>query len=305
MKVCINFEAMKTPVRATLTILSIFLFFTSCKPGGKTADTQEIDSINLGDVKPLVYEYDTMTEGLPIFYNMYLSVEMSSLFESSGAVFKQELLNSPDKLTDYVTSSKKALNLGVYAVDLSYAKVSEQLETAGRYFNAMQKMAEEMGIPSDYFKNTAERFDRNIDDKDSLIKIANEVYMASDNYLRENERYAASAQIILGGWVEAIHIASNIASATKDIDVIERLAEQRLSLANVIKMLNDYKSDVDINKNLEKLKKLQPVFDSFVVNIDAKFNPATPDGKKILQGYLTTINEISRQIRSIRSEIVS
>ncbi len=295
---------MKTLLHVTLTLLSLVFLFNSCKKSGKT-ETQEIDSISLAEVKPLVYEYDTMTEGLPIFYNMYLSVEMSSLFQSSGAVFKQDLLNSPDRMTNYVTSSKKALNLGIYAVDLSYAKVSEQLETAGLYFNAMQKMAEEMGIPSDYFKNTAQRFDKNINDKDSLIKIANEVYMASDSYLRENERYAASAQIILGGWIEAIHIASNIAASTKDIDIIERLAEQRVSLANVINLLNEYQSDVDIRKNLEKLRLLQPVFNTLVIDVDGSFNPSRPDDKKKLQQYIVTINEISRQIRSIRSEIIS
>jgi hypothetical protein len=295
---------MKTRPGFIVLCVGLMLLIGSCK-GGKTANSEGIDSISLGEIKPLIHEYDSMGEGLPIFYNMYLSVEMSSLFQSSGAVYKQELLNSPDKMSNYVTSSKKALNLGVYAVDLSYAKVSEQLETAGKYFNAMQKLAEEIGIPSDYFKNTAERFNRNIDSKDSLIKIANEVYMASDNYLRENERYAASAQIILGGWVEAIHIAINVASSTKDIDVIERLAEQRISLANVIGMLNDYNTDEDINRNLQKLKQLQPVFDSFVVNVNADFNPASSDGKKIIQGYLVKINEISKQIKSIRSEIIS
>jgi hypothetical protein len=296
---------MKTRLRAGMMLFVLIMSVSSCKLGGKTADKDGLDSINLGDIRPLIHEYDTMTEGLPIFYNMYLSVEMSSLFQSSGAVFKQDLLNSPDKMSNYVTSSKKALNLGVYAVDLSYAKVSEQLETAGRYFNAMQRMAEEMGIPSDYFNNTAERFDKNINNKDSLIKIANEVYMASDNYLRENERYTASAQIILGGWVEAIHIASNVASTTKDIEVIERLAEQRLSLNNVINMLSDYSSDVDINKNLQKLKKLQILFDTFIVEVDGDFNPSTTDGKKVLQSYMTKVNEISKQINSIRSEIIS
>jgi hypothetical protein len=277
----------------------------SCKQIGKSGLTEGIDSISLGDIKPLVHNVDTLGEGLPIFYNMYLSVEMSSLFQSSGAVYKQELLNSPDKVSNYVTSSKKALNLGVYAVDLSYAKVSEQLETAGKYFNAMQRMAEELGIPSNYFKNTSERFDKYIDNKDSLIKIANEVYMASDNYLRENERYAASAQIILGGWVEAIYIASNVANSTKDIQVIERLAEQRVSLNNVITMLSDYATDIDIKQNLYKLKQLQPLFDSFVVNADPKFNPASAEGKKVLQGYLVKINEISKQIGQIRTEIIS
>ncbi len=297
---------MKTLVRSGLLLIAgLAILLNSCKSDGKKGNADTMDSISLSEIKPLRHEFDTMSDGLPIFYNMYLSVEMSSLFQSSGAVFKQELLNSPDKSSNYVTSSKKALNLGVYAVDLSYAKVSEQLETAGRYFNAMQKMAEEMGIPSDYFNNTAERFDRNINNKDSLIKIANEVYMASDNYLRENERYAASAQIILGGWIEAIHIAASIASSTKDIEVIERLAEQRISLTNVINMLDEYNNDADINKNLIKLRELKPVFDSFVVNVEGDFNPASADGKKQLQEYLAKIDEIGKKIKSIRSGIIS
>ena len=179
---------------------------------------------------------------------MYLSVEMSTLFQSSGAVFKPELLNSPDNMSDYVTSSKKALNLGVYAVDLSYAKVSEQFETAANILMPCKKWLknwEYLRIISRIRPNDS---NRNINNKDSLIKIANEVYMASDNYLRENERYAASAQIILGGWVEAIHIAADVAASTKDIDIIERLAEQKTSLANVINMLNDYSDDVALNR---------------------------------------------------------
>lgn len=296
---------MNMRLRAGIMFLALLMLVVSCKLSDKSGNSQGIDSISLGEVDPLIHDFDTMTEGLPIFYNMYLSVEMSSLFQSSGAVFKQDLLNSPDNLPDYVTSSKKALNLGVYAVDLSYAKVSEQLEIAGRYFNAMQRIAEEMGIPSSYFENTAQRFERNIDNKDSLIKIANEVYMASDDYLRENERYAASAQIILGGWIEAIHIAANIASSTRDIEVIERLAEQRVSLANVISMLNEYSDNEDINKNLEKLKQLQPVFDTFIVDVESDFDPASAAGKKAIQGYLAKVGEISRKINSIRSEIIS
>lgn len=278
---------------------------TSCKQFGKSGSDLTADSISLGDIKPLVHEYDSIGEGLPIFYNMYLSVEMSSLFQSSGATFKEGLLNSPDKISDYVTSSKKALNLGVYAVDLSYSRVSGQLETAGIYFNAMQKMAEELGIPADYFKNTAERFDRNINEKDSLIMIANEVYMASDNYLRENERYAASAQMILGGWVEAIYIASDIASTTRDIEIFERLAEQKASLENVIFMLNDYSGDVAINQLLKKLNTLQPVFNSFVVDVDSQFNPTSAEGKKSLDAFVLKAKEIKAQIAKIRAEIIS
>jgi hypothetical protein len=294
---------MKTRLNLLILLPGLIWTIASCNSAGKSGTSEGIDSISLEDLKPLVH--DTLNDGLPIFYNMYLSVDMSTLFQSSGAVFKQELLNSPDKVTDYITSSEKALNLGIYAVDLTYAKVSEQLETAGLYFNAMQKLAEEMGIPADYFKNAAGRFDRNINNKDSLMKIANEIYMASDDYLRDNERYAASAQMIMGGWIEAIHIASDIAVSTKDIDIIERLAEQRISLGNVIGMLEDYAGDVVIMQNLQKLKMLQSLFDTFIVHVDSGFNPVSPEGKKIIQENVDKINQISRQINQIRSAIIS
>jgi hypothetical protein len=295
---------MKTRLNAVLILIIPIAVMVGCKQGGKSVPAEGSDSISLGEIKPLVHTFDTLG-GLPIFYNMYLSVEMSTLFQASGAVFKPELLNSAEKMSDYVTSSKKALNLGVYAVDLSYSKVFEQYETAARYFNAMQKMSEELGIPGNYFENTAKRFDRNINNKDSLISIANEVYMATDKYLRENERYSSAAQIILGGWIEAVQIAVDIAATTKDINIIERLAEQRTSLGNVINMLNDYSEDVAVKQNLQKLQKLQVLFNSFVVKVDPKFNPESPDGKKAIQDYLVKVNEIGRQIRAIRKEIVS
>ena len=32
-----------------------------------------------------------------------------------------------------------------------------------------------------------------------------------EEYLKENERYTTAALIIMGGWIEAIHIAINVA----------------------------------------------------------------------------------------------
>jgi hypothetical protein len=296
---------MKTRLNAVLILFLFTFLIISCKLGKKSDLTAGSDSINLGDIKPLVHNMDSMGAGLPIFYNMYLSVEMSSLFQTTGAVFKPELLNSADNMSDYVTSSKKALNLGVYAVDLSYSKVFEQYETAAKYFNAMERMAEELGIPSTYFENTAKRFDRNINNKDSLIAIANEVYMATDKYLRENERYSAAAQIILGGWIEALQIAVDVANSTKSIDIIERFAEQRTSLDNVISMLDDYSDDVAIKQNLKRLKDLKPLFDALVIKVDGNFDPESQSGKKVIEVYLLKVNEVGRKIKEIRKEIVS
>ena len=262
-----------------------------------------VDTISLDEPVPMVYMYDTNGTGLPIFYNMYLSVELTSLFSSSGAVFSQSLLNPHSNSANYLTSSKKALNLGVYAVDLSYLRVFEQLDLASNYFNSMQRLSEEMGIPSGYFEHTAQRFERNISDKDSLIKIANEVYMATDNYLKENERYGAASLVIIGGWVEAIYIACNVVAETKDIDIIDRLAEQKYSLENLINMLGNYSDDDMIVTYIEKLSSLQPALDVLYEKVQQEFGPVAP-GKDDIEEYIVLTERLAALVKPVREAIV-
>ena len=283
----------------------VFILLSSCKQAThKDGEIIDFETLQLDESKKVINRFDTIGEGLPIFYNMYLTVEMSSLFESANAVFDQDLLNNSDKATDYITGSKKALNLGVYAVELSYCRIFEQFEMAGRYFSAMQRLSEELGIPSDFFINTAKRFDRNINNKDSLIEIANEVYMTTDLYLKENEQFSASAQIILGGWVEAVYIASNIALESKDLDIIERFSEQKYSLKNLLDMLSNYADDEVVNHYIKILKEIDVTYTSFVLNIREELDPGTAEAKKITDEALNKIRKISKMVKDLRQEII-
>jgi hypothetical protein len=284
------------------TILLMLLI--ACKSGDRSGTDQiDLEGISLEKDTMILDSKDTVGQGLPIFYNMYLSVEMSTLFESIGAVFDADLLNSTSKIPEYITSSKKALNLGVYAVDLSYSRIFEQIEYTGRYFNAMQKLSEELGIPSDFFQNTAKKFDRNINDKDSLIIIANEVYAATDNYLKENERYSAAAQIILGGWTEAMHIAVDVANESKQIEVFERVAEQKYSLENLIDMLENHKDDEVILDYLSRLEQLRQPFSKLYEIVNADFDPSASEGKKHIETISAQITRLGKHIDEIRNEI--
>ena len=296
---------MKQKLINLLLVSLLVAALLSCKSRSQSeTDAFSFDDINLNENRKVINSFDTIGEGLPIFYNMYLSVEMSSLFESIGAVFNSDILNSTSKIPEYLTSSKKALNLGIYAVDLSYARIFEQIEFTSKYFHAMQKLSEELGIPSDYFLSTAQRFDRNINNKDSLIEIANEVYMATDNYLKENERFNASAQIILGGWTEALYIAMDIAKESKDVEVLERIAEQKYSLENLIEMLGNHNDDEVIANYLVKLQALKGVFNTYEEKVNSSINNESVDEKRHVEFILTEIKELDKHIKELRGEII-
>jgi len=106
---------MKKNVYIAVFAILCSLLCVTCKQNPKQ-DTglSGLDSVSLTETKPYINRLDTTGEGLPIFYNMYLSVEMSSLFDAAGAIFNHDLLNSTEKITDYTTSSKKEENSAAF-----------------------------------------------------------------------------------------------------------------------------------------------------------------------------------------------
>lgn len=285
--------------------ITVAIVVVSCRSGKRSEQVIDFDSIDYASSENAISPLDTVGEGLPIFYNMYLSVELSSLFESAGAVFTPELMNNPDKTSEYLTSSQQAINLGIYAVDLSYARVFDQVETASRYFNAMQQLSKNLGIPSDYFENTAKRFERNFTNKDSLITLANEVYYTTEDYLKANERYTTAAIIILGGWVEAISIAIDVAIESRDPDIIERLIDQKYSLNNLYLMLSEHRENEVVAEYLIELTKLKKAFDKIDVVFDVNFDPNSDSGKTLIEEAIRQIKALDEVVLAFRSQLVS
>ena len=288
-----------------LLLLALVIMISSCRQRKQSDDVVNFDSIDLSDRENILSELDTLGAGIPIFYNMYLSVELSSLFETAGAVFTKELLNSNERTSEYITSYKKAMNLGVYAVDLSYARVFEQFEVAGRYFTAMQTLSADLGIPTDYFEVTAQRFEKNLTNKDSLIAIANEVYYETEDYLKENERFATASVIILGGWVEALYIGTHVAVESRNADIIERLIDQKYSLNNLLIMLNDHADNEVVAEYITKLEELRKVFVNINIDMPVDFESESDEANKQIDAWLKDIKELQTGIEKIRTDIIN
>ena len=73
-------------------------------------------------------ESDTVVNEIPkekreIFYGILTPVEISNIFTRLGALYSPEILNDAANQETYLSSSKAALNLGIYGVDLSYLKM--------------------------------------------------------------------------------------------------------------------------------------------------------------------------------------
>jgi hypothetical protein len=242
----------------TALFTGLFIFAACKAPNNEKKKVQEADTTLTPE--------ETIKEVKKIFYRVYLPSEMYKIFDKVGALYTPEILNPAENVNLYESSYKEALNFGVYGVDLGYNKIFGQNQKSLLYFTVIHKLSQQLGIPDIMFSKAILNMENNLSNKDSIVKYATEIYVATQDYLKENERGSTAALILAGGWIEAMYVASCIADDLNDNrEIVERIAFQKYSLRSLLAVLANYKSDPEINKLYLMFKALNDVYDKFEI----------------------------------------
>lgn len=246
-----------------------------------------------------------------VFYTIPSPLEMTLLIKKAGASYDKDLGNDVANATNYVTNTSMALNLGVYGADLSYASIFDQTQETLRYFAIAKKLADGIGITSAFGKSTLNRIEANINNKDSLMSIISDSYWETDAYLKENKRSSTSSLVIAGGWVEGLYLATRLAASTSNNkEIVSRIGEQKLSLNNLIAMLNSY-DDENIDAILKDLNELKDIYEEVEltyyreepsINVETKVTTINTTSKISISEV--ELGNISDKIASIRNNII-
>ncbi len=171
-------------------------------------------------------------------------------FSASGLDANVGLLNPVAKASAYHTSTMQALNYGVYGIDLAYVVFNERTPEILKYYPVVKKLAGELDM-SETFNQFVNRFEDNSENRDSLTRITDEIYSATDAYLRSNERLATASEILAGSWIECQHIVVNLLLNTERSGQNEvlyyRVWEQRLYLDNINGLLAELKGEPELD----------------------------------------------------------
>ncbi|HEY4800001.1 MAG TPA: hypothetical protein VII99_13050 [Bacteroidia bacterium] len=250
-----------------------------------------------------------------IFYAIPSPIELAQLIQKAGAKYNKDLLNAPDNISKYASNTSKALNLGVYGADLSYTSVfDDNTQESILYLACTRKLADALGVGSAFDDKTVSRIQENTGKKDSLLTIISGSYMSTDEMLKESQRENASSLVIAGGFMEGIYLGTQLAKTSKNNkDIIQRIAEQKGTLDNVIGLLSSYEKDAGIAPVLADLKSMKEIYDQVKVetksNSDVKTNPTTKvttiGGKITYTISPEVVEKLTAKSTEIRNKIVS
>ena len=249
------------------SVIFLFVFLlASCQP--RQEKKQPFVDKDLESLEEISDQIEELIEDKKsIFYGLYSPMEVAQVFERIGAVYTPQILNSIRKSNQYSHSSKIALNLGVYGVDLSYIKMFNQPQDALNYMLIINKLARELGIPDEVLIISLKSIEKNLANTDSLVQLASSTFAVTESYLKEQNRESAAGLIVLGGWVEALYIATTGLYDEENPNqvIIERIAEQKYSLNSLISFMKNYYDDPMVVYYVRMLKVLKKYFDEFEI----------------------------------------
>lgn len=289
--------------------LIVFFFCISCK-----LIPEEKDKFN-----PTfsTYKSDPMQTVTPvkkneIFYGTLTPVEICSIFNRLGVQYNSAVTNPISNSNKYLSSSKTALNTGIYGVDFGYLKMFGIGQEMINYVVTIRNMSGKLGIPDTYITSPLKMLQGD-PDPDSVMIFMNEAYNRMESHLRESGRESTAGLMVIGGWVEAMYIATQFVydPENPDPEVIQRIAEQKYTLNSLLSFIKNYYDDPVVVYYSKKLKYLNNYFDSFNIyfkkgdlEIDTTKQVFRASGSE-MDVTVDTLNKIRDYISVLRAEMIA
>ena len=229
-------------------------------------------------------------------------LELAVHIQETGIEYNASYLNSTDNYTNYNTSNKKALNLGIYGADLGYTNIYNQIQDGLNYLNVVSKLSDDLNIGQFLEVKALMRLTDNASNLDSLLMITNQNFDNINNHFVKQNNASLSTLLLTGGWLEALHITNQVTLTQMDNkDLRERIGEQKIVLDNILQLLIVYSThDEQIALLLTDMNRLRAAYDN--VNITYVYEESS---SKIVDGVLEIVSNSTSEVVISDDDIVA
>ena len=292
-------------------VLLAVCIISSCKSGGDRsadADFEVPDSV-------LNQELEISEEAMQnIVQNISSPVEMAALIKELGVPYSNRYLSSTTRVENLSTSFRQSLNLGIYGADLGYLNMYNKTSAVIEYISAIKTLADAIKVGQFFDFTTLKRLATNNQNLDSLMYISVHSFNQMDKYLHSNKRSNLSALIVTGVWVEGLYLGTQVYKEAPNAQLAERIGEQKLTLNELIIILENYKKDKQYAKVINELYLIKEQFQDVTIKIE-KGEPEMieEDGmltivqndKSIVEINTEQLNKIITTTEEVRNRLIS
>lgn len=249
----------------TVFMLPVFLLslagITSCKSGNK----KEQKKLELEQVKTIEGEIESNVYPLPS------SAEVIKMLSDLEVGYIFGISNPVGNTRKYFTSAKKAINMGVYGADLSYATLYNIQQEIINYLDAIRYLAAELNMSQIYDETLYDNIRQNYDYKDKLVEILTEAFDNTYAYLSDNDQQPLALLVVGGAWVEGMYLTTHVSEAAYQVAGISRnLLEQKKSFELYLEITKPYEDDPLVSDFLSKLEPIKGIYEGLGTSLTQK-----------------------------------
>lgn len=290
--------------------VSAALALASC--GDAPSTDEAITDIEVSAIATSSDNNENVAKVQEIFHSVPSPMDMATMLKESGAKYDVKMLNDVKRVHEYTSARSRALNLGIYGADLSYASIFNQNQESIIYMSCTKKLSDNLGLSKAFDDESIERMETNIDNRDSLLQIISETYYMLDAYLKENDRDHISAMVIAAGWIEGLYLATSVTenAMAADDKLRKRVAEQKISLDNLVMLVDSYNKNGELDDIEEDLAKLDIIFQEVNLNRGQTDLSKNSNGVTVIGGENQVemsdeaLKKITETVREIRTRYV-
>jgi len=231
-----------------IVILSLITFSCSNNNSSKkSADT--VDDIVIDELENIVKDAPMPT-----------SYEVIELLNKTGAGFIFDITNPPSNIENYISYKQKAINLGIYAADLTYTTTYKKKDETSDYLDNFVELVSDLEI-STLDQVFFESLQNNLDNRDSLIIIVKKAQDDTYEFLNESGQNELALYALAGSFVEGLYLVSATIKFANDKQTLyDLLLKNKKTLSEIIKLMDSYKNDEGFKDLHESLNKINNLF---------------------------------------------
>lgn len=251
----------------------------SCK---NRSEKKELKKVELDQVETLESEIEKNVYPLPT------SADVIKMLSELEVGYILGISNPVENARKYLTSQSKAIGLGSYGADLSYATLYNIQQEVINYLDAIRSLANELNMSRIYDETLYDRIKENFDNRDVLVEVLTEAFNNTYAYLSENDQQSLALLVVGGAWVEGMYLTTHVSEAAYQVAGISKvLLEQKNSFDLLIDITKPYMDDPNLKDFIDKLEPIKTVYAGLTTSLTNQ-----------------NIVDITKAIETIRNQII-
>jgi hypothetical protein len=171
------------------------------------------------------------------------------------------LSNPPANVKNYVSGYSRAVNIGIYGADLSYATLYNVQQDVIDNLGAIRNLSNDLNLSKLYDETLYEKIKSQFDNRDTLVTILTDAYTKTYSYMVNGGQENLALLMVGGAWAEGVYLTASVSESGNHLTGFESIMlEQKKSFELFEEAAKPFANDELVK---QFLKDVQPIKDVY------------------------------------------